>query len=206
MLLWAQLHLWTGVQVPTIVQLSWRKAVNAPMTNTVRASNVMRSLAEHRERFRRFVHARIGSEVEADELLQQAWLRAAEHVGQLREPDKAEAWFYRVLRRGIADFRARSAREVKQVEQLAEDVAAAEPEEVAACACALGLLAAVRPEYRQLIERVDLNDERVIDVASALGITSNNATVRLHRARNSLREAVLAHCGASKECTECECE
>ena len=169
-------------------------------------SPVMRSLAEQRERFRHFVRARIGSEAEADDLLQQALLRAAERVGQLREPDKAEAWFYRVLRRAIADFHARCAREVKQVEQLAEEVTAQEPEEVAACACALGLLADVRPEYRELIERVDLNDERVVDVAARLGLTANNATVRLHRARNSLREAVLAHCGASPECSVCECE
>jgi RNA polymerase sigma-70 factor (ECF subfamily) len=138
--------------------------------------------------------------------LQQAWLRAAERVGQVRDPDRAEAWFYRVLRRAIADFRVQRAREVKQLEQLVADVDAQEPEEVAACACALGLLGGERAEYRELIERVDLNDERVVDVAAALGLTANNTTVRLHRARRSLRDAVLAHCGASPECGDCECD
>ena len=59
-----------------------------------------------------------------------------------------------------------------------------------------------------MLEQVDLEDRSLDDVARELGITVNNATVRLHRARRALREALAEHCHTTsvRECLDCGCE
>ncbi len=71
---------------------------------------------------------------------------------------------------------------------LRADLDLATPEEVATCACSLGLLERVRPEHAAVLRRVDLDEEPIAEVARVLGVTTNNATVRLHRARVKPRE------------------
>jgi RNA polymerase sigma-70 factor (ECF subfamily) len=47
----------------------------------------------------------------------------------------------------------------------------------------------------------------LIEAAARLDITHNNATVRLHRARKALRDAMEAHCGVTdpQACAACRC-
>jgi RNA polymerase sigma-70 factor (ECF subfamily) len=48
----------------------------------------------------------------------------------------------------------------------------------------------------------------VTEVARELGLNANNAMVRLHRARNALRERLASHCGTTtaRSCSDCGCE
>jgi hypothetical protein len=45
------------------------------------------------------------------------------------------------------------------------------------------------------IRQVDIDEEPIGDLAATLGITTNNPTVRLHRARKELRERLLSFSG-----------
>jgi DNA-directed RNA polymerase specialized sigma24 family protein len=58
-----------------------------------------------------------------------------------------------------------------------------------------------------MLRRVDVDDERVVDVARALGISADNANVRLHRARKALRERLQGCCKVAslRACFTCEC-
>ncbi len=55
--------------------------------------------------FVRFVRARTGSDAEAEDLLQAAYVKAAEKAGAIREDESTVAWFYRLLRNAIVDAR-----------------------------------------------------------------------------------------------------
>ena len=46
------------------------------------------------------------------------------------------------------------------------------------------------------------------ELADGLGITVNNASVRLHRARRAMRDALCEHCGTDslRSCQDCPCE
>lgn len=171
---------------------------------------VLASLGEHRAEFVGFARRRVPSDADAEDLVQQAFARAAEKVGELRDPDAAVAWFYRVLRRLIADHAARRALGARKLGEIAATLDESTPEEAASCACALGLLGRLRPEYGEVVRRVDLEDEPIEAVAASLGITPNNAYVRLHRARHKLRAEVEALCGpglaaARRACADCDC-
>ena len=167
-------------------------------------------LGRHRGRFVAFARRRVGSDADAEDLVQQAFARAAEKLGDLREPAAARAWFFRVLRRLVIDQYARRATRDRKLAELGASIETATSEEAAACACALGLLDGLRPEYADIVRRVDLDDQPVDRAAAALGISSNNASVRLHRARAKLRAELVALCGpgsaaAAQACGDCDC-
>lgn len=170
-------------------------------------SDVVRAIADEREEFLAFVRGRVRSGADAEDILQQAMVRAAEHAGDLRDPERVRAWFFRILRRTLADHHAQWALRESKLAVLARDLDEATPEEVAACGCALGRLAKLKPDHADILRRVDLDEQPLAEAASNLGITVNNATVRLHRARKALRTSVESFCGVRslRACFNCGC-
>jgi RNA polymerase sigma-70 factor (ECF subfamily) len=158
--------------------------------------------------YRAFVRARVPSEADAEDILQQALVKATEHAADLQDLERVRAWFFRIVRRSIADHHAQRAIREAKLALLAADVEEATPEDVAQCGCSLGELERLRPEYADILRRVDVEDEPLAAVAEAMGITANNATVRLHRARKALRERLLELCGtaSSRSCSDCDCD
>ncbi len=171
-------------------------------------SALLAELTARQGEYLAFLSARVPTPADADDLLQQSLLRAGDRLHTLRDPASLRAWFYRLLRRAVADHHARRARYEQRLDQLAVEVETQTPEETASCACSLGLLAELRPGYRKMLEAVDLEDRPLGEVAAELGISVNNATVRLHRARRALREALAEHCNTTsvRECQDCGCE
>jgi RNA polymerase sigma-70 factor (ECF subfamily) len=70
------------------------------------------------------------------------------------------------------------------------------------------VLAALRPQYAEIIRRVELDEQPLREVARELGLTRTNVSVRLHRARRALLEGLRVTCGACFEhgCLECSCK
>ena len=66
----------------------------------------------------------------------------------------------------------------------------------------------MKPEYRDALRIVDLDDGPLSELAAASGITAENAAVRVHRARKALRQQVQKACGtcADHGCFDCHCE
>jgi RNA polymerase sigma factor (sigma-70 family) len=175
-----------------------------PLTQEV----VARLLANHRQ-FLKFLEARLPSRAVAEEVLQSAFVRAIERGGVLRETESAVAWFYRLLRNALVDQYRHTGSEARALEVEAREAAGTvEPElRDAVCACMNQLLPTLKPEYAEIVRRVDLEETPVADVATALSITTNNATVRLHRARRALKERLERSCGtcATHGCLDCTC-
>jgi DNA-directed RNA polymerase specialized sigma24 family protein len=63
-------------------------------------------------------------------------------------------------------------------------------------------------QYSDLLRQIDLEGEALQDAASDLGITANNLTVRLHRARQRLRIELERTCRICSRhgCLDCSCE
>lgn len=172
------------------------------------SSALLAELTARQSEYLAFLSNRVPAAADAEDLLQQSLLRARDRLHTLRDASSLRAWFYRLLRRAVADYHARRARDEQRLGELALELETQTPEESASCACSLGLLAGLRPEYRAMLEQVDLEDRSLRDVAADLGITTNNATVRLHRARRALRDALAGHCNTTsvRECQDCGCE
>lgn len=174
------------------------------------SEEVVGALVENQRRFLAFLERRVGSRPAAEEILQAAYSRAFEKGVAADSSEGAVRWFFAVLRNAIVDHYRQRAVETRAIETLsAEGVPEiADPElrdEV--CACFRRLLPTLNAEYATILEKVDLADRPVSEVAQELGITPNNASVRLHRARAALRTQLERSCGAcaTHGCLECSC-
>lgn len=186
------------------------KAMLTPPNTNERTSPDVADLAgqlqANRSAFLDFLRHRLRSGADAEDLLQQGLLVATGKLDQLRDPDSLVPWFYRILRRLLADHHAQWATREGKLHLL--EVEVTDDDEVAICGCALGLLAQLKPEDATLIERVDLNEQLVVDVARELAITPGTAAVRLHRARKALREGLRRCCGLDslRAAYDCTCD
>lgn len=144
-----------------------------------------------------------------EDVLQTAAVRALERAEALREPGRLDAWLFRIHRNVIADLVRRQGNERRMVnaalflQRTREQALAAEP----GCGCALVLAQGIKDSYASILQLIDLEDASVADAARELGISKNNATVRLHRARRALAVRLREHCGVSSvgECAGCPC-
>lgn len=177
------------------------------------ANEIWTELAANREAFHRFLSSRVRGEGEAQDILQESLLRALERGGSLREPGRAVAWFYQILRNAIADHHRGRAAEGRRKDEVAralriegEETASLDPPPTP-CACVNRELATLRPAYAELLRRIDLGGEEPGRVARDLGITPANLAVRLHRARRALRTGIEHSCGpcAGEGCRDCTC-
>lgn len=182
---------------------------------TRRHDRLAAALNTRRSAFKAFLAARVGSEAEAEDILQNGLLKALRHADDLQDDTKLTAWFYQLLRHAIVDhYRSRGARRRRDdalgtlVASLGEDVAPAPRSwEAQLCGCLGRVVDTLKPRHAELLRRVDLDGESVQAAARALKMTPNYASVTLHRARKELRTRLEAFCGACAEdaCLDCNC-
>ena len=171
---------------------------------------VLAQLVQSHARFLAFLERRVGTREAAEEILQEAFARALARGDSLRNGESATAWFYRLLRNALVDHHRRRA-----AERRALDRAAVEPSEPVdeplmqtVCTCMHELLDTLKPEYAAAVRQVDLQEQSLTAYAEAAGITANNASVRLHRAREALFRRLVVSCGtcAAHGCLDCSCQ
>ena len=164
----------------------------------------------HRE-FLAFLERRVESRAVAEDILQAAFTRGLERGAGVQD-EKVVAWFYRVLRNAVIDYyrqRSTAARAMEAWGREFPDIQEPEAElRQEICQCVSGLLETLKPEYREALRIVDLEEGKLKDLAQQSGITAENAAVRVHRARAALRRRIEQACGtcAVHGCVDCSCE
>jgi RNA polymerase sigma-70 factor (ECF subfamily) len=180
-------------------------------TGQTPSAEVLATLLAHRREFLGFLERRIGDRALAEDLLQDAFARL-DKLASLRDQESAVAWFYRVLRNAVIDHARRQQSRARGLLAFASELEAhdaPEPEiERAICRCVSSLKSALKPEYRDALERIELGGVAVKDYAVEAGISASNAAVRVFRARDALRREVARSCGACAEhgCSDCTCK
>jgi len=169
----------------------------------------LESLIVNHEKFLRFLSSRVADRAAAEDILQSAYVKALESAEYLRSSESIVAWFYRILRNSVVDHYRRIAARSTALGRLAPELPVSYEAELKdrACACVADLVRELKPEYRKAIEQVDLAEEPVESFAQTTGITVNNATVRVHRARKALGNRLTETCGvcAEHKCIDCTC-
>lgn len=171
-----------------------------------RALAVRSALREQEVPLYRFVQTRVPAD-EAEDVFQLAALRAIERAHTLRDTARALPWLYRVFRNVVTDEtrkRASRGRWLDTTESLPEP-----PMSIAhsICQCSLHLAQQLSAAQASVLELVDAGDATLKEAAEALGVSVNNATVRLHRARKALRRRLVEHCGVTtlRDSADCPC-
>ena len=169
-----------------------------------------RLLAENRRRFLDFLRPRVESPAVAEDILQEAYAKSLSKVDQVRDDESVVAWFYQLLRNAIVDHHRRAGTDRDARARLAREAETTfEPEfRQNICTCMTAVLPGLKPEYADIVKAVELDERPIAEVAQEGGLTTNNATVRLHRARAALRRRLVEVCGACSKhgCLDCTCQ
>jgi RNA polymerase sigma factor (sigma-70 family) len=186
------------------------------LNSTIILDEVMKPLMENRQAFHGFLTRRLGNAAFAEDLLQQCFIKALAHIHSIQQIDRLIPWFYQILRHALIDYYRAKETDTKRFQTFMDDTAALENHKVPSldelqptiCACLDRLVATLKPNYAELIRRIDLSGETIQSVAKDLQITPNNLTVRLHRARQALRQSLEQACGICSKhgCVNCTCE
>ena len=162
-----------------------------------------------RARLRTFVTGRVDGPADADDIVQDVFLRVHQHLPSLQESDRLLPWIYQITRNAIADYyRAPARRRETRLEPNADPASSAvagvvsiddpasqadEPlQELAACV--RPLIDQLSPKYREALTLVELGGLSQVEAAARLGLTVSGMKARVQRARQQLKARLLACC------------
>ena len=185
--------------------------VTPELIGTIEPLNVTREarLTPFRAQVQRHLLAMVRDKQLAEELTQDTYVRALERSDQLRDPQAALSWLYRIATTVALD-RLRQRRPATMpldtVEPVGEEVARAAVRErppsllegalasAEMSACVQSYLAALPDDYRIAILLHDGHGLTNPEIAQLLGCSLATAKIRVHRARARLRETLAAAC------------
>ena len=167
------------------------------------------AILKNLEVFVAFARKRLGDHHLAEDVVQESLMKALAADRHPETDEETTRWFYRILRRSIIDIYRKEAARGRALERFEKEFPEepGEEEERELCKCFGRLMPLVPEQYRELLEKVDLEGKDLGEVAEKMGVTKNNLTVRLHRARKHLRKALTQNCGACSVhgCIDCSC-
>jgi len=172
------------------------------------------ALKAHYLDFQRYLMRRVGDKATAEDVLQSFCIRVMQSEAQLRDEGSALGWLYTVLKSVLMDHfrketvRSRGDARYSQELMVLDGDRAGQENLDSICKCLHGLLPELRPEYAEILRRVDFLEEPRKQVADDMGVSQQNLRVRLHRARGAIGVALRQHCGAccESEFRDCFCE
>ena len=179
------------------------------MVSATQGTDTQQIWSEFGDRLRAFIARRVASEADAEDILQDVFLRIHRHAGSVEHHERLVSWLFQVTRNAIADYyRAPGRRRellagtpqvldrdsdqaMNRVEVIDDD----SPEtrrELAAC---LGpMVARLPPLYRDAVELVDLEGLPQHKAAARSGITVSGMKSRVQRGRQALKGLLDACC------------
>jgi RNA polymerase sigma-70 factor, ECF subfamily len=155
---------------------------------------------ELRARLGGFVGRRIGNPADAEDVVQDVFVRMQRNIGSLSSADRLDAWAFRITRNAIADYyRASEHRAApgKTPNEPAADSVDGEPSADARAEMAYCIAPMVRQlpqNYRQAIELTELEGMTQTAAAEQLGLSVPGMKSRVQRGRARLRTMLVRCC------------
>lgn len=147
----------------------------------------------HRAELMRFLRHKLGEEGQAEDLLQDVFLRAAQHLETFCGVENRRAWLFQVARNAVVDFYRRH----RPADPLPDDLAAAAPDDdplAPLCTCLVNQIEHLPVADREALKLSDLEGVPQKDVARAQGLSVSGAKSRVQRARVKLRDLIVEAC------------
>jgi RNA polymerase sigma-70 factor (ECF subfamily) len=137
----------------------------------------------------RFLSAQAVSRVEADDLLQETWLRIHKVRHTYRSGEPAIAWFYAIARHVRVDHYRRAMRTTLREQDL-QNVPEPAARAPAQSERLEAMLAPLSPREREVVEMLKVEGLSLEEVARATSSTVGSVKQKAHRAYKKLREAI----------------
>ncbi len=166
-------------------------------------------ILKHRDSLLAHIRSIVRESAEAEDVLQETLVRAHQTIEQLRDGAALATWLFRIATHISLDHLRQRSRKPKieefEVDEVQQDEESAPSlqnlvERREMSACVQRYLLELPADYRTAILLHDLEGLTAVEISAALEISVANAKVRLHRARERLKEALLGGCTFSCDC------
>lgn len=145
-----------------------------------------------------FVRKRIGNKEDAEDILQEVFVKIHKNLANLKQEDNLRAWLYRITRNTIIDFY----RAKKPSEKIPDDLIENLPDEskedsnsqVDFSSCLGSITNHLPPKYKEALEFVELQKHSQKELAEKLGISLSGAKSRVQRARAHAKKLLDGCC------------
>ncbi len=149
---------------------------------------------------KKFILASVRNPSVAEDLAQETFVRVGEKINALRDPAKISSWIFRIAYHLVQDhYRADKKAPREEIHEglvdLEETPLQKKMEQSEMSQCVQNQLQLLPDSQRTVIILADVLEFTVQEIADILGVTVENAKVRLHRARKKFKEIL------EKECT-----
>ena len=168
-----------------------------------------RIYAEHHARILRYLKRMVGVQ-DAEDLAQEVFIRAAKAYDDFRHEAKIETWLYRIATHVAVDrLRGTASRRETLLGQELGEVAADGREAVstleektlrrAANECIRNVIYGLPENYRTPLILSELEGFTNREIAEILDVSLDTVKIRLHRAKEQLKKALLDACQFSRD-------
>jgi RNA polymerase sigma-70 factor (ECF subfamily) len=142
---------------------------------------------------RGFLRSRTRSDADAEDLLQDVFVRIQKRLPSLHDTSKIQGWVYRIARNAVIDH-YRTRRETVPVDFEIESDDPVGEGAVDLKPALRHFIAELPPAYREPLVRHEFQGESLEEVAAALGLSLTATKSRVRRARLMLREMLDRCC------------
>jgi RNA polymerase sigma-70 factor (ECF subfamily) len=162
---------------------------------------------EFGDRLRLFIARRVGSQADAEDILQEVFLRVHQYAGGVSRSERLPSWLFQVTRNAIADYYRSPARReqpesvagalaIERMELLAPEApldldSAQTRQELASCL--RPMVERLPPLYREAVTLVDLAGLPQTAAAAQQGLSVSGMKSRVQRGRRALK-GILVDC------------
>jgi len=142
-----------------------------------------------------FIHRRVEDLPTAEDLLQEVFLRIHTRMETLKDESRLESWVYQIARNVILDHYRRRRDTVPVSDELPGADATMETDPADVLASSMREMVDALPEpYREALILTEFEGLTQAELAKTLGISSSGAKSRVQRARQKIKDELLACC------------
>jgi RNA polymerase sigma-70 factor, ECF subfamily len=153
---------------------------------------------DFRHRLKVFIRNRVRTEHDAEDVLQDVFVKVNQKLPTLKDEERLESWLFRLTRNTITDYYRR----LRPSEELTDEVlllSAETPDKVGLAIkelanCIQPLLQTLTEPYRYALERTSYQGITQKALAEELHLSLSAAKSRVQRARQQLKVALLSCC------------
>ena len=145
-----------------------------------------------RENLYRFILKRVKNQAEAEDILQEVFIKIHLNLHRLENNSRVQAWAYQITRNQIIDFYKQTKQTVELQDTTLEKLP--EPDTRDMYCCFEPFVRELPQKYRHVIELINIEGKKQQEVAKLLGVSLANTKSRVHRAKELLKEKFVACC------------
>lgn len=168
-------------------------------------SDVKAIWQQFHQRLRGFILQRVNNPADADDILQEVFVRIYQHLTTVREGDRLQSWIFAIARNAIIDYYRNVKRQPEFTSEATLDtlVMDDDPEvfNQQMASCLRPLLEHLPKSYREAVQLAELEGMTQAAIAQELGISLSGMKSRVQRGRQKLKELLQTCCQIEMDAT-----